>query len=957
MSTPLKVLIIDDSENDARLLVRRLEMSGYTPQWSRVETRDGLDAALDEGGWQVVLADLTLPRFSGQEALQMVQQRGLDPPFIFVSGTVGEEAAVDAMRAGAHDYVMKNNLARLGPAVEREVREAAERVRAREGRRRAEHALQAHAARLLQQEVALLALARSNGGDTPSLQASLERITSVSARTLGVSRVSAWQYDSSRTVMRCMDLYELAADRHSSGMELAAQEYPRYFRSLAEHEVIAADQAHVEPCFQELVEPYLAPLGIMSMMDAPVIVGGALAGVICHEHIGPPREWTHDERTFAVASATVVALVIEARERKEAEKALRQSQQAYASLVDSVGGIVWEADAQTLRFQFVSQQAERLLGYPVERWLTEPDFWSRHVHPDDRGWTATSWRESAGGLQDQNFKYRMIASDGSIVWLHDLVTVVVEPGRRPLLRGIMVDVTEAMRAEEALRASEQRFRQVTENIDEVFWLTDVGKREIIYVSPAYQRVWGRPCESVAADPTSWLEAVHAEDGPRVRDAIAALADTRTYDVEYRIVRPDGAVRWVHDRAFPIADARGEVYRVAGVTEDVTARRQLESQLRQAQKMEAIGLLAGGVAHDFNNLLAVIQMQSSLLLTVPVQSGEMREGLQEIMAAADRAANLTRQLLTFSRREVAQTQDIDLANVTDGITKLLRRILGEQVALDTRVAHGLPLVHADPGMMEQVLMNLAINARDAMPTGGELLISLDSVTFSPEDSALRPRAMPGRFVRLRVDDTGCGIPPADLPRIFEPFFTTKEPGKGTGLGLATTFGIVEQHHGWIDVASRVGIGTTFSVYLPALPPTAVLSPETISEARLPGGHESILLVEDEAAVRDLARICLEHCGYHVHQAASAAEALSVWERLEQPVDLLLTDLIMPGGTSGYELAAHLLERQPGLKVIYSSGYSNDVVNRELRRSPGRTFLQKPYRVADLAHIVRRCLDEG
>jgi CheY-like chemotaxis protein len=363
-----------------------------------------------------------------------------------------------------------------------------------------------------------------------------------------------------------------------------------------------------------------------------------------------------------------------------------------------------------------------------------------------------------------------------------------------------------------------------------------------------------------------------------------------------------------------------------------------------------------VAHDFNNLLAVIQMQSSLLLTLPRQSTEVCDGLQEIMAASERAANLTRQLLTFSRREVARTQVIDLANVTDAMTKLLRRILGEHVMLESRVAHGLPHVYADPGMMEQVLMNLAVNARDAMPGGGQLLVSLDAVTLSPDDVATQPRAKPGRFVRLQVQDRGSGIGAEDLPRIFDPFFTTKGPDKGTGLGLATVFGIVQQHHGWIDVASQVGAGTTFSVYLPAVSRDSAVTPESVEEPRLPRGTETILLVEDEAAVRELTRICLEHCGYRVHAGVSAAEASSLWDSLKRPVDLLLTDVVLPGGTSGFELAAQLLGRQPGLKVIYSSGYSKDVVDQERRWSAGKTFLRKPYSVGELASMVRRCLDD-
>jgi two-component system, cell cycle sensor histidine kinase and response regulator CckA len=263
------------------------------------------------------------------------------------------------------------------------------------------------------------------------------------------------------------------------------------------------------------------------------------------------------------------------------------------------------------------------------------------------------------------------------------------------------------------------------------------------------------------------------------------------------------------------------------------------------------------------------------------------------------------------------------------------------------------------------MNLAVNARDAMPQGGQLLVSLDVVEIDEDDlpaqppslrfSASGPRATPGRFVRLRVRDTGAGISPMDLPRIFEPFFTTKEAGKGTGLGLATVFGIVEQHHGWIEVTSEPGCGANFEIFLPALPPSRSAARDPVSDHGLPSGTESILLVEDDAAVRAIARVCLEHCGYRVHEAESATAALMLWDTLPAPVDLLVTDLIMPGGMSGRELADLLSGRQPGLKVIYNSGYSNDIVHRELRLTPGYNFLQKPYPVGELAVVVRRCLD--
>jgi PAS domain S-box-containing protein len=546
--------------------------------------------------------------------------------------------------------------------------------------------------------------------------------------------------------------------------------------------------------------------------------------------------------------------------------------------------------------------------------------------------------------------------DGDHTFEVRLIPESDEDGQVTSVLAIARDITERERAGEALRASEQRFRQVTENIDEVFWLTNADKTEMVYISPAYERVWGRPCASLYASPQSWLEAVHPEDQERTIEAAHTLQAAGTYDIEYRIRRPDGAWRWIHDRAFPIRDADGRVYRIAGVAEDVTLRRELEDQLRQAQKMEAIGQLAGGIAHDFNNMLAVVQMQSTLLLEETANSPETRDGLREILGVTERAANLTRQLLTFSRRQVSKPIDLDISDTIGHMTRLLHRVLGEDISLETRFAPSLPLLHADPGMMEQVLMNLAINARDAMPHGGRLAITLEALAVSEQRAALHPGTIAGRFVCLTVADTGSGIPAEALPRIFEPFFTTKEVGKGTGLGLATVFGIVEQHHGWIEVESRVGEGSTFKVFLPTLlrPTAAGTSSGSVPAAR--GGTETILLVEDEPAVRSVTRAALERYGYRVLEADSAAAAIGLWNRESATVHLLLTDLIMPGAVSGRQLAETLLAGRPGLRVIYTTGYSPDIVNRMLHFDPGHTLIQKPYTAKELAACVRRVLDQ-
>jgi two-component system cell cycle sensor histidine kinase/response regulator CckA len=515
---------------------------------------------------------------------------------------------------------------------------------------------------------------------------------------------------------------------------------------------------------------------------------------------------------------------------------------------------------------------------------------------------------------------------------------------------------ERLRTVAALRESEERFRQVTESIEEVFWLAELNPgRRIIYVSPAYAQIWGQPCEQLYHVPNSWLASIHPSDRARVEAAVEQQS-LGHYDVEYRIVRPDGTVRWINDRAFPIRNERGAVYRVAGLAKDVTSRRQLEEEVRQSQKMDAIGQFAGGIAHDFNNVLAVIQMQTSLLLTEPEIAPKLSNGLQMIMGAAERAANLTRQLLTFSHREVKRAKDIDPAKVLGDTVKLLHRIVGENINFETRFAPGLAAVHADAAMLEQVLMNLVINARDAMPDGGRLVVSLDHDDAAVSRVARHPGVRPGRFVRLCVADSGCGIPRENLPRIFEPFFTTKEPGRGTGLGLATVFRIASQHHGWVEVDSEINVGTTFRVFLPASDRSAVeTAPPAITPQR--GRDESILLLEDDPAVRSLARTVLEFFGYQVFEAATASAALQLWNHRGGNFDLLITDLILPLGMSGSELAQELTAAKPRLKVIYTSGYSSEVVARYISPDERRVLLEKPYSAQQLAAIVRLHLDRS
>ncbi len=392
-------------------------------------------------------------------------------------------------------------------------------------------------------------------------------------------------------------------------------------------------------------------------------------------------------------------------------------------------------------------------------------------------------------------------------------------------------------------------------------------------------------------------------------------------------------------------------------EDITDRTSLEDQLRQAQKMESVGQLAAGVAHDFNNILTIIQGHSGLLMSRPNLSPAMTTSIQAVSFAAERAASLTRQLLMFSRKQVIQPRILDLKEVVSNMSKMLQRLLGETITLTCKSAPQLPSMHGDAGMMEQILMNLAVNARDAMTRGGELVIRTDAVQIDEAYAKYKSEARPGVFVCLQVTDTGDGMDAATMKRIFEPFFTTNEAGKGTGLGLATVYGIVKQHSGWIDVASEVGKGTTFRIFFPATSKAIPDSTEdtTITVKPVRGGHETILVVEDEPVLRDLAQLILQDCGYRVLDASSGVEALTVWQRQQGAIDLLLTDMIMPDGLSGKDLADSLLAVKPKLKIIFTSGYNVDEIRADRANNGSCRFLQKPYSRSTLALAVRECLD--
>jgi PAS domain S-box-containing protein len=571
----------------------------------------------------------------------------------------------------------------------------------------------------------------------------------------------------------------------------------------------------------------------------------------------------------------------------------------------------------------------------------------------------------ASRREDARRDFQKLAS-GKLSWVEGeslmadggVTPVEVRAGRieyngKPALLLHIRDITQRRTSETALQSSEMLFRSVWENSVDGMRLAD-EKGVIIAVNDAFCKLVGMEASSLEGRPFTVVYA-GSENLPEMiaRHRECFLTRTTEQKTERQYSLQNGqTVTLEINHSF--VEVHGRTLLMLSLFRDVTTQRRLEEQLRQSQKMEAIGQLAGGVAHDFNNILTVIHGHASLLGTSDLDDTAARSA-QQITAAAERAAGLTRQLLAFSRRQLIQPRRLDMNKTVGNMSDMLGRLLGEDVALQLNYSKSPATIEADAGMMEQVLLNLAVNARDAMPRGGQLGIRISIVEVDAAHVQRHHEARVGSFVCISKSDTGCGIPPENLPRIFEPFFTTKEIGKGTGLGLATVYGIIKQHQGWIEVESIVGKGTTFRIYLPF---TGIAQPDAekpTTQIAIRGGTETILLVEDERPVRELVARVLQKYGYKIWQSGSGDDALGVWNEHKANISLLLTDLVMPGTMNGHELAEKLWAERPGLKVIFTSGYSADIVGKNFKLDPELNFLQKPYHPQTLALTVRRCLD--
>ena len=636
-------------------------------------------------------------------------------------------------------------------------------------------------------------------------------------------------------------------------------------------------------------------------------------------------------------------------ERTQIAEALQRERNLLRILIDHMPDAVFVKDAQE-RFLVTNRAYGRMRGNDTaDAFIGKnvfdlfPAELAGRFHHDD----AMILREEKSFHDHEE---QSIDAQGHTRWLSTTKVALKDGQNRVIgLVGISRDITD-------YREKEQQLRQLSIAVEQSpvsIVITDT-QGNIDYVNPKFTAQTGHSLDSIHGKnmrvlrPDSSQESVHL-------NLWTTLCAGNEWKGELQNRKADGQLFWESAHISPIKNDAGVATHFLGIYEDITERRSLEAQLRQAQKMESVGQLAAGVAHDFNNLLTVIQGHAELLDSAPACTPESRESLGQIRASAKRAADLTRQLLLFSRKQAMQPQALDLAHLIGDLGRMLQRLLGEPVEMRTLCDNGSALVYADPGMVEQIIVNLCVNARDAMPNGGRLSLETKGVEF-PENAPLpHAEARAGRFVCLSVSDTGHGMDEQTLTRIFEPFFTTKPKGKGTGLGLATVYGIVKQHQGWVDVRSTPGTGTTFLIYFPVSEKAVKPDGANTTSGAVRGGSECILVVEDEDPLRLMVRLVLKRQGYRVVCASSGVEALALWKDCAHEVDLVLTDMVMPHGITGPQLAGRLLAEKPSLRIIYSSGYSVDLAEAGHNFQEGVNFLPKPYRPEDLIKIVRERLD--
>jgi two-component system, cell cycle sensor histidine kinase and response regulator CckA len=905
---PLRVLLVEDDEDDYILTKGMIsEIKGRRFHLDWLKDFEGALEMMGRNIHEVCLVDYRLGARNGIELLRSALERGCKAPIILLTGQGEHEIDIEAMKAGASDYLVKGRLD--ADLLERSIRYAIERKRA---------------AALASGEQARLAAFGADVGlaltRRDSLEMILHRCAMAMVHYLNACLARIWIYDPEEKVLKLE-----ATSKGIDDTALASPQSPKVkldLDSIALGKPLLSNNVIGDERLPD--QEWAKREGILAFVGYPLLLEERLVGLMFLFSRTPLSEGILQEMASV---ANGIALCIE---RKRSAAALGASEFKYQSVVENIKEVIFQVD-EAGRWAFLNPAWTEMTGFKIKDTIGTP--LADYIHPEDR----ERHRELFQQLIERKQSYcrdetRYLAKDGTFRW----VEVYAQPTLDSNVfgtSGTIRDITERKRAEAEIQKLAAFVRL---NPDPVMELAADGT--LTYLNHA-AREMGRSLGLLDPEQILPLDA-----GTIARECLR-LGHSKP-----------GQERTINARTlswsfFPIIAS--QVVHCYG--SDVTERINLETQLRHAQKLESVGQLAAGVAHDFNNILTIIQGHADRLLDQCEGEAAITEPLKQISAAARRASSLTRQLLMFSRKQVMQPKVIDLNGVLGNMAKMLLRLLGEDIALESKYDRAIPAIEGDVGMIEQIIMNLAVNSRDAMPKGGQLLITTSTVLVAEAYVQQHPDARTGQFVCLSVTDTGCGMNRETLARIFEPFFTTKEVGKGTGLGLATVYGIVKQHQGWVETISETNVGTTFKIYLPATAKLAeAITEKAILSQNVRGGNETILLVEDEPVLRELARVILRDYDYKVLEASTGVEALRVWEENGGKIDLLLTDMVMPEGMSGRELAEELKIRKPELKVIYTSGYSSDVMGQDLGLRDIK-FLQKPYPPPQLAQAVRECLD--
>lgn len=909
----IKLLLIEDDEDDYIItqgLLGDLKGRVFTLDWEK-DFDAGL-AAMKLNKHDVCLVDYRLGAHDGVELTARAIAEGCQSPIILLTGMGEHEVDVAAMKAGAADYLVKN---RLNPnQLERSIRYAIERKRA--------------AARAAFDQARLAAFG-AEVGLALTRPANLEKIMTDCAQAmtqyLGAAVAQIWAASSGSDSLKPIAQAGMVSKGDPQQSDIPQPTLDK--ESLRQGQAVLIKSLKDDPRVTE--QAWVTQHNLASFVAMPLLLEDKFVGLMSL-YSDEPLDDSIKQDLASVAHGIALCM---AQKRSVAE--LDASEGKYRAVVETIREVIFQAD-EFGHWTFLNPAWTEVTGFALNETLGT--FFIDYVHHDDREESRHIFLQLIERRVDYcRYEARFLNKAGQVRWMevYSQLRLGVD-GTALGISGSLNDVTERKTAELQIQKL-AAFPRVNPNPVLEF----TGQGTLSYANDAATKM-------VASLGQSDIKAILP---PNLGDLIQDCLLSNQNHYREQVVVSGRTLTWSF---FPIPN--GGVVHCYGA--DVTDIVNLEAQFRHAQKLESVGQLAAGVAHDFNNILTVIQGYSDRLLTQCLGNETITHQVSQIQDAAHRAANLTRQLLAFSRKQVIQLKVIDLNKSVKNLSTMLSRLLGEDISLDAKLSEDLPVIEADAGMIEQIVMNLAVNARDAMPGGGRLSIHTAAVEVTEAAAQNQANARPGNFVCLEVRDSGCGMDLETQAKVFEPFFSTKEVGKGTGLGLATVYGIVKQHNGWIELTSELEVGTTFKIFFPAIQKTLATGTETvfISRNEVRGGNETILLVEDQADLREMVREILLSYNYKLLEAASGVDALEVWDKANGQIDLLLTDMVMPDGMNGRELAALLRKRKSDLKVIYSSGYSAALLADETNKLDGM-FLPKPYRPQDLAALVRTCLDQS